>query len=1301
MKKNVFASVLAVVLIIAIFVLPIINTKTSSNNTNKIDKSASVITEKSSDESLKTSEQTVKNDNTVTFIVIVDGDSLLDTVICSNGKYKNVSELILSSDAKTFYDIIKKNQAVIKASIQKTIPKSDFSGCYTYTSAINGFTVKAPYSYMDKISKINGVKSVAVSSSSYTDSENSVSKLSSVSKNALGMQYAYKSGYTGQNVLIAVIDDAFDVSHSAFSTPVSQVKCTENILNKIYDTVGFNTDKKYTSDDLSVNSKIVFAYDYADNDNNTYCVDKNHGTGVAGIAAGNNGKKDSSAFLGTAYNAQLAFMKVCSDNADYYSDDAVIAALDDAAKIGADIINCSYGSAKSQSNSQLFNSIYEKLFKSGIYIVSAAGNNSFNGSASGISKVSSSYVDYGTIGFPAGFNESLTVGGVNSDKYISNYFLADKKEIAYSEIVLSNTIDENNTEKPKNTKIFSDAIKNNTEYIYIDSYGEQNDYSDIDVKGKTVIVNRGKNTFENKIKIAYKNGAVGIVIINFDDTDITGETVNKYIPAVIVNSLYREYFLENPEGTIVPQKNYTLFDNSDKGKIYSGSSYGVTADLHLKPEITAPATDIYSSSNNDSYKSYSGTSMSASCVSGAVALFKQYINSNSALSSMSVSKQNEYISSLLMSTADIIEYPDNNESNDDRLYYTPRIQGAGRLNVQKAVASKSYITVNGSEKPKAELGDNSDGVYKFNFVIHNNSDKNIKYNLSSIIQTDKPAISDDGKIYNTLSPLSISDYADIVMTANGKAVKSVTVKASESTEISVSITLKPQMLLSYKKYFPNGFFVDGYILLNSSDKSTVNLNFPFMGFCGDWSGNNIFDNTIYDNKSSITGFDNSLVAVDTANYDADCYVLGKNIFNGETDKKNILISDDTMKNIQDKSSAGKPMIVPNFYLLRDASNYTVTVYDKSGKSLFSENFGNVSSYISSDESPYKQFLKNYNTDGLNNFFSSLSNGTYIYTVSASSKAFDGKEEKLSSISYDFTVNNQKLNVSDSKTYLNNDRIYLEISAKESDLIQGFKFYTASYNENKKSYDYADSIDSLIEHEYISKDAYEFKEIKKSNDGRVTFVYDITNLNSEIKRLGILSTKDNTVPSPVKIVYRAVDYAYNYSAAKTADTVLYGTVTFKFTDQNGKGVKDIVISMNGKEQTSSDDGKIVFEKVMTDLYAAVVTSVPENYKVSKKCFMFNVSNSELEIVNNVAVQYSGNENVVSELSENSNSNLSEQENSSGTSNVSSHTGSSNTYDYDSENERNTDINSVYAIFFVSTLLAISIAALFVSKQRTKR
>ncbi|MDD6488749.1 MAG: S8 family serine peptidase [Clostridia bacterium] len=1289
MKKGVFSSILAAVLIAAVFVLPIINSKFNSKNKDgdKIDKATSVITESKHPENSKTQTPIVNNDKVVTFIVTVKGNSLLDTVISSNGKYKNTVELLMSDDSKAYCDAIKKTQAVVKASIQKIIPESDFSGCYTYTAVMNGFTVKAPYGSMEKIRKINDVADVAVACSQYYNAALDTTDMYEDTKNMLNLSYAYKSGYSGEKTLISVIDDSFDCMNGAFSAVPSQVKYTQDILNNIFSAVTFNTEN-FTMPDLYKNDKIIFAYDYADHDNDTYCSGKNHGTGVAGTAAGNNGKDDENAFLGTAYNAQLALMKVCSDSTDSFTDDSIIAALDDSVKIGADVINCSFVSDGELKNTQLFDGIYQKISQTGIYIAAASGNSSYNKNLAQNGNMNSSVVDYGTTGCPSVFESVLSVGGFNSEKYASKYFLADEKTVRYSDIKVIGA----NGGLIKDTKFFADTLTAKTEYVYLNADGETKDYENIDVRGKIVIINSGKGILSEKCRVAYINGAVALVIIGSDEKEYFRYMDEKYIPAVFVENSYKSYFSENPEGKIIPKSDYKLFSDKQGGKVSDFSSYGVTSDLRLKPEILAPSTNIYSPSDDNSYSIYSGTSMSVSFVSGAAAIIRQYIQDNPSLSTMTSVEQNKYISSLLMSTADVIEY-------SDGLYYTPRVQGSGMMNIQKALSSQCYLTVRNYDKPKAELKDNKDGSYIFEFTVHNNSEKNVKYNLSYAIQTDKPYVNDDSEIYNSLVPTSLYDYADVTMTVNDKNTKSVTVKAGETADITVNIQLKPEAVLAYNKYFKNGFFVDGYVFLKSSDKNITSLNIPFIAFCGEWTECGVFDTTVYDGKDSVTGAENSLVAVSLNGNTA--YTLGKNIFTDEINADNISVGTGTIKYFTENQTAGKTVILPDFQLLRNAYDLTVTISDSNKKVLFTKNFGDFAACSSKCEKPYQLLLKNPDINVFADFVSSLAEGEYNYTVSASVLDSNGKKIQSNSVSYKFIIDNTSPKVNSSRTYKQNDRIYLELSAKDNNAVQGFKFYTAKYNSEKKNYLYADSIDSLIKQNYLSADSYTLTETKTADDGSTIFIYDITNLNSELKRLGAVSAEENTATSDLKIIYRAVDYAFNCSPPKTADTVIYGSAEFTFTDQNGNGVENVVVSMNGTEKSSTADGKIVFDKLVSDIYTAQIISVPQNYEIDDKYFLICVSYDETDIKNNINAKYTGSPSEYPSKSESSAVHSSEQE-ISAQSNVSEHSkADENQKPPKDRHENDSGLNSIYALLFIGVLLAISIAALVISKQRTKR
>ena len=161
----------------------------------------------------------------------------------------------------------------------------------------------------------------------------------------------HRTGFTGQGVTIAIIDDGIDVSHKAFG-----------------------------GSSAWPNDKILGGYDFADNDNDPRidCVDQSHGTAVAGVAAGSRGE-----ILGTAPNAKLVFLKVQSAamcGAREFDGDPV-AAIDwvvtNRDRFGIDIISISFGGgafSRACDSVSPYRQAVNAAHEAGITLFAAAGN---------------------------------------------------------------------------------------------------------------------------------------------------------------------------------------------------------------------------------------------------------------------------------------------------------------------------------------------------------------------------------------------------------------------------------------------------------------------------------------------------------------------------------------------------------------------------------------------------------------------------------------------------------------------------------------------------------------------------------------------------------------------------------------------------------------------------------------------------------------------------------------------------------------------------------------------------------------
>ena len=609
--------------------------------------------------------------------------------------------------------------------------------------------------------------------------------------------------------------------------------------------------------------------------------------------------------------------------------------------------------------------------------------------------------------------------------------------------------------------------------------------------------------------------------------------------------------------------------------------------------------------------------------------------------------------------------------------------GAGLINLNRALTSDSYLSAVSSGSAKAEPGDSISGDFEFDIVIHNMSDKAKKYTPSAAVQTDSFEIADDQTVVNTLEPYSLSDYADISFEVNGKPSDSINVAARSEQKVHVKIKLSASIVLAYSQYFKNGFYVDGYLFFRANDNTVLNM--PMTSFCGDWSKIDIFDRSVYEGEKSITGFANTLYAAADLSSNTQGCQIGINEFTGKAYTENIAVGKDTVRNFYDDMSYGNSYILPDFYMLRDAYDFTVTVSSTDGKVLYTNNFGNVGSFFDPNKQPYQQFP--VQCAEMQKFFSGLSEGQYIYTFGAKTMNSQGEltEEQIKTFSF-VVDNTAPTDVSD-KIYEKGGKIYLELTAKDETALQGFRLYTASYNEETQKYDYADPIDNLIRSGYISEDTYRIEKIKNNDNGTMTFVYDITNLHSEIGKLSVYHSSDVINPSPLKVVYKAVDYAYNSSNARTADTVLYGSAELTFIDQNHKPVRDVEVSIGDVRLVTDENGKVKLEELMPSLYSVQIDSIPEDYRADSNGFLFGISSGHMNYYKTVTFTFEGEYPESTEISDDVSQNEPQESEESL-----------------SDQEELTDDkggNSFYALAFIGTVLLISVGALLLSKYRRNK
>ena len=696
---------------------------------------------------------------------------------------------------------------------------------WQYTAVLNGFALKVPYGELADIRNLPGVKDVFVAAINelVEPAMDSASELGNVLPGRL-------SGYTGAGVTIAIIDTGLDTDHPAFvHAPAGAVVGEAEIAAAMdrYDLTCEGNIHGLTAADTYVSKKVPFAFDYADLDtdvNPDNAPDVNnvsHGTHVAGIAAGYAVDEEGEVlFSGVAPDAQLLILKAFPDDATGTPDTITLAALEDAVMLGADVINMSLGTdcGFSTSRDRVISEVYARVHESGISLVCAAGN-SYDAALrnnTGSNMTLPSDPDTGVISSPASFPEALAVA--SADNLIAQLpsIEAGGRSITYTD-----------------TLVDIRTIAGTYEYVVINGVGTAEDYAAAgDLGGKIALVRRGELTFSEKVINGQNAGACAVIVCDNKDGALSNMSVEgAEIPAIFITKADGDYLiaLENKVLTVF-ETDQTMV-NPSAGQISEFSSLGVTPELKLKPEITAPGGYIYSAlpESLGGYGSMSGTSMATPFTAGAAALVRQQLAENDP--SLSGADLQDRVNLLLMSTAKPIT-----DSRTGNLY-TPRIQGSGLIDVSAAISTPAYLHTQadelGSIRPVMNLGDDADrsGVYSLDILLTNQGDTDLRYALD--VTALAPALEDK-------NGLVLMGNKTVQLDCTAENIRTVTVPAGETVEVHYELVLTDDDRNYLEEGFENGTYVEGFLLLKGLD-GQCDLSAPFLGFFGDWTEAPIID----------------------------------------------------------------------------------------------------------------------------------------------------------------------------------------------------------------------------------------------------------------------------------------------------------------------------------------------------------------------------------------------------------------------------------------------------------------------------
>jgi minor extracellular serine protease Vpr len=641
-----------------------------------------------------------------------------------------------------------------------------------YDTLFNGFSVAADGANRVKLQHVAGVKAIypveVVAAPNPEVNAVNPDLISAITMT--GANVAQDSlGLSGKGIKVGIIDTGIDIDHLAFGgsgSPNSTTFPTSRVVTG-YDLVG----DAYNADPASASYNIERKPDANPDD----CG--GHGSHVAGIVGGNGG-----GIRGVAPGVKFGAYRVfgCAGSTET---DVILEALERAYADGMDVINQSLGSGRqwpqyptAQASTRLVNK--------GVIMVASIGNNGPGGSSpDGLFAAGAPGVGDKVIGVASYDNAqvSFTVNGVpyGYNPATGSPFPPTSGSLPMARTGTTATTDDACAALPAGS-----------------------------LAGKAVLVRRGTCSFFIKAANAQNAGAAAVVLYNNAAGAISPTVAGTpaiTIPVVAITqaqgAVLNDLIAAGPT-TLHWTSTYVSFPFGTGGLISGFSSFGLTAELGLKPNIGAPGGGIISAYPLElgGTASLSGTSMSSPHVAGSVALILEARPKTSA----------GEMQARLQNSAD----PKNWQGNP-ALGFLDHVfrQGAGMVDIVGTIQSRTLVTPS-----QLSLGESEAGPKTNTITVRNSAKTAVTYQLGY----------NDGLAAGPNVMSGASYNASGVYSAPASvafSVPSVTVPAGGSA--SFDVTIAPNAALVERGLY------GGYIVLTPTEGGAL-YRVPFAGFKGDY-----------------------------------------------------------------------------------------------------------------------------------------------------------------------------------------------------------------------------------------------------------------------------------------------------------------------------------------------------------------------------------------------------------------------------------------------------------------------------------
>lgn len=649
-----------------------------------------------------------------------------------------------------------------------TAAELDYALRFRYEHLFNGVSVAVRSQDLTKLSALEGIKAIypAGAGSQPARPELNIELQQTPPDEVLsawqmtGVDVAKRDfGLTGDGIRVGIIDDGLDLDHPEFA---GRVVASFDFVGDGWDPGFPETDVLRPDDDVDI----------------TCPINGNHGTHVAGIAVG--------ATVGVAPDALIGAYKIgdCNDIGST-SFDATLAALERALEDDMDIVNISSGYSYTWPAG-----VADRAADEGLIIISSAGNTPqlYSG------------------GTPAANDGIIAVASYDNTRV--------ELPIARREngdpIFFANAQGFVDMPPP-------DVV---SDMVFVGRGCDEDPYEG-NPDGRTALIIRGACPFNEKYQRAIGAGANGMVVFNNNPGEFPivmaaiqpedGADTFAVMIGFEDGEAVRDALAAGQQVSLEFSNETLLADNPSGGYISSFSSYGLTPDLTLKPDIGGPGGAILSAfplqgDQTTNFGVLSGTSMSSPHVAGAVALLLEYRRDQGLTTSP------EDVRQILQNTAMPTEWSECADFGicGAGIQDPAHRQGAGMLNLPAALTASTLASP--SKLSLGESDGNDNASVTETITVENSTDVSRNYDLSAyttLIATDY------------LLDFWLPETTNVTFDR-----ETLTVPANSSATFEVTIAPPTDV--------PDATIYGGFVEISPQTGDSNMVRIPFAGFKGDY-----------------------------------------------------------------------------------------------------------------------------------------------------------------------------------------------------------------------------------------------------------------------------------------------------------------------------------------------------------------------------------------------------------------------------------------------------------------------------------